>query len=168
MARFDRTHTRFPLLTRLLAVGVLLQVPLLTGCGTIMQGSTQQIGISSVPTSAQVTVNGAQRGTTPLVLDLKRKDTQLITVSLEGYAPYEIPLTRSVSGWVWGNLVFGGLPGLAVDAITGGLYKLTPEQVSAQLQASGVEVAQGGDVVLVTVVLQAEAGWERVGSLERE
>jgi hypothetical protein len=35
---------------------------------------------------------------------------------------------------VWANLVFGGIPGLAVDAITGGLYKVAPEEVTATLK----------------------------------
>jgi len=32
-----------------------------------------------------------------------------------------------------GNIVFGELIGLAVDAMSGGLYNLTPTQISAQL-----------------------------------
>lgn len=92
------------LLTRFLMVLTLLaQLLLLTACGTIMLGSTQQIGVSSVPTGARVTVNGSQHGVTPLVLDLRRKDRQVISVTMDGYAAYEVALTRSVSGWVWGN-----------------------------------------------------------------
>jgi hypothetical protein len=78
-------------------------------------------------------------------------------------------LTRSVSGWVWGNIVFGGIIGLAVDAITGGLYKLSPEQVSAQLQrAGGDAAADGGDALVLTVILRPGPGMERVGTLQRE
>jgi len=33
-------------------------------CGTIMQGTTQQIGISSNPSNASVTINGQNHGTT--------------------------------------------------------------------------------------------------------
>ena len=79
--------------------------------------------------------------------------------------PFELPLRRSTSGWVWGNLVFGGLPGLAVDAITGGLYKLEPTQVNASLAARGVSVANGQDYLVVAVVLAPEIGWEKVGDL---
>ena len=89
-------------------------------------------------------------------------------MTLDGYAPFEMVLTRSISGWVWGNLVFGGRSGLAVDAITGGLYKLSPEQVSAQLARAELQVAEGGEVLVVTVVLRPEPGMERVGTLVRE
>lgn len=90
-------------------------------------------------------------------------------MSLDGYQPLEMGLTRSVSGWVWGNIVFGGIIGLAVDAITGGLYKLSPEQVSAQLQrAGGDAAADGGDALVLTVILRPGPGMERVGTLQRE
>jgi hypothetical protein len=108
------------------------------------------------------------RGVTPVIADLKRKDNHVIRVTLEGYQPFEMALTRSVSGWVWGNLVFGGLPGLAIDAITGGLYKLSPEQVTAQLQHDDAQVATGDDLLLVTVVMRPEPGMERIGTLQRD
>jgi hypothetical protein len=75
---------------------------------------------------------------------------------------------RSVSGWVWGNIVFGGLIGLAVDAIDGGLYNLTPNQVSGQLLADTAEVVLTGDGMYVAVVLAPQPGWEKVGQLERD
>ncbi|MDK2964381.1 MAG: hypothetical protein PWQ29_1775 [Verrucomicrobiota bacterium] len=43
---------------------------------------------------------------------------------MDGYLPDETTLTKKVSGWVRGNLVFGGLIGLAVDAISGGMAQL--------------------------------------------
>jgi len=108
------------------------------------------------------------RGVTPVIADLKRKDNHLIRVTLEGYQPFEMALTRSVSGWVWGNLVFGGIPGLAIDAITGGLYKLSPEQVMAQLQREDVQLTAGRDMLLVAVVMRPLPGMERIGTLQRE
>lgn len=143
-------------------------VLLLPGCASIMQGTSQQIAVGSSPTGARVTIDSAARGTTPVLVDLKRKDNHLIKVEADGFEPYEMALSRSVSGWVWGNIVFGGVVGLAVDAITGGMYKLSPEQVTAQLASSGARVAMEGDRLLLTVVLAPEPGWERVGMLERE
>jgi hypothetical protein len=139
----------------------------LTGCATIMQGSgSQGIGFASTPTSAKVTVDNQERGTTPTVVSLSRKDTHLVRIELSGYQPYETTLTRSVSGWVWGNLVFGGIPGLAVDAISGGLYKLSPEQVNGMLVTKTAQA--GSDDFMVTVVLHREPSWEKVGQLVRK
>jgi len=116
-----------------------------------------------------VSVDGQITGKTPIVSNLTRKDNHIIHLELAGYKPYDTTVTRSVSGWVWGNIVFGGLIGLAVDAINGGLYKLTPEQVSGTLISSGAAgIAPSRDGLYVTVVLSPQPGWQKVGQLERD
>jgi hypothetical protein len=115
-----------------------------------------------------VWVDKQQLGVTPTIAKLSRKDNHIIRMELAGYQPFEATITRSVSGWVVGNLVFGGLIGLAVDAISGGLYKLSPEQVAGQLAAQSASVQRVGGGIYVTVVLHPEAGWERIGTLARE
>ena len=55
-------------------------------------------------------------------------------IEKEGYQPVDILLTQSLYGWLWGNILFGGLIGLAVDFITGDAYDLEPELISANLQ----------------------------------
>lgn len=134
-------------------------------CATIMQGSRQEVSIASTPTGAKVTVNGQEMGNTPLVAKLRRKDKHAVRIEMDGYAPYEMALSRSTSGWVWGNIVFGGIPGLAVDAITGGLYKLKPEQIEGTLGANSVRVRQEKDVLVVAVVLRPDPSWERIATL---
>lgn len=131
-----------------------------------MHQTTQEVGISSSPTKAKVTINSLSHGETPVVAELKRKRYHLIRIELEGYQPYEATVTRKVSGWVWGNIVLGGLIGLAVDAISGGLYKLTPEQIAGELKQTNAAVSQVGDTVYLTVVLRPKAGWERIDSLK--
>jgi len=137
-------------------------------CGTIMQGSKQQVGISSNPSNADVTIDSQSKGTTPVTVDLKRKDSHMVRLELDGYEPYETTLTRKTSGWVWGNIVFGGLIGLAVDAAAGGMYKLTPEQISAEFRESqDSKISSKGtkDGLFITVVLEPDPSWEKVGSL---
>jgi PEGA domain len=136
-----------------------------TGCGTIMQGSRQQIAISSYPTGASVRVDTTAYGITPITVALRRKDHHIIQINLDGYQPFEITTARSTSGWVWGNIVFGGLIGLVVDASTGGMYKLTPEQVQATLSSGTAQITREKDVLFVSVVLQPAAGWEKIGML---
>ena len=141
---------------------------LLASCASIIHGTQQDIGISSSPTGAAVTIDSATHGTTPIVAKLTRKDNHIVRIELAGYQPYETTVTHSVSGWVWGNIVFGGLIGLAVDAISGGLYKLTPEQVSATLLAKSASVATTPDGLYLAVVLSPAPGWEKVGQLRHE
>jgi len=77
----------------------------------------------------------------------------------------EATLTRSVSGWVWGNIVIGGLIGLAVDAISGGLYTLGPEQIARVLTKEPIGTSMKQDTIYVAVVQQPEPTWQRVGTL---
>ena len=126
------------------------------------------MGISSNPSAAQVTVDGIQTGTTPVVAHLTRKDNHIVKIELAGYKPYEGTLTRRVSGWVWGNIVFGGLIGLAVDAINGGMYNLTPEQISGVLLANNAAVTPARDELYLVIVLKPEQGWQKIAQLQRE
>ena len=145
----------------------------LTGCATIMHGTSQDIGFQSSPTNAKVLVDGLPMGNTPVVAKLSRKDNHIVKMNLDGYQPFEATLTRGTSGWVWGNIVFGGLIGLAVDAMSGGLYNLTPNQISGQL--SGGVIPQGKpptamvtkDGIFITVVMHADPAWTRIGSLTK-
>jgi len=137
------------------------------GCGTIIHGTTQQVGVSSSPSGAEVVVDGVDQGSTPVTVDLSRKDKHTVKLSLDGYQPYEMIINRKVSGWVAGNIIFGGLIGLAVDAATGGMYKLSPEQVNAQLdqQATGQAIQTEERTIFITVVLQPDPEWQQIGSL---
>jgi len=140
----------------------------LTGCATIMQGTTQSIGIGSTPTGAKVTINNVLKGNTPLVVELKRKEHHIVKIELPGYMPYETAFSRSTSGWVWGNIVFGGIIGLAIDAMAGGLYKLSPTEVNAVLAKEGGASLYREDSLYIAVVLTPDPNWEKIGQLERK
>lgn len=140
----------------------------LAGCATIMHGSRQSIGIGSSPTGARVLVDKQLQGTTPVVAKLSRKDDHLVRLELDGYEPFETNLTRKISGWVLGNIVLVGLIGLTVDGITGGLYQLTPEQIQAEMKKVGVSMRLDQDMILITVTLQPQPNWTKVGQLQPE
>lgn len=133
-----------------------------------MHGSSQDLGISSSPTDATVSVDNQDKGKTPMVAKLSRKDNHIVKIQMAGYQPFEATVTRKVSGWVWGNIVFGGLIGLAVDAISGGLYALSPEQVAGQLAKQGASLSPTKDGVYVVLVRRPEAGWQLIGNLQPE
>ena len=137
------------------------------GCATIMHGSSQEIAIASQPTGAKVTVDNKELGVTPVTSKLARKGAHRITVTLDRDQPYDLTTTRHTSGWVWGNIVFGGLIGLAVDAITGGLYAINPKQVNGQLAKTGACARVENGALYVFLVPRADPGWERIGQLQR-
>ena len=143
----------------------LLLVCAVTACASIMHGTTQDVGISSSPTGATVTVDNQSTGQTPYIAHLSRKDNHVVKLDLPGYAPAEMTLTRKTSGWVWGNILFGGIIGLAVDAMTGGLYNLTPEQLAATLASQKASIAPVKDGFFVILVQRADGAWAKIGQL---
>ncbi len=153
--------------SRIIALGLPLVAGLIiASCATIMHGTSQDIGIMSKPTGATVIIDNKVQGSTPLVASLSRKSSHIVRINLEGYESFETTITRSTSGWVWGNIVFGGLIGLAVDAITGGLYKLKPEQIEGLMTEDLTsQLGNGSETIFVTVVLRPEPEWELIGSL---
>lgn len=142
-------------------------VLLFSNCATIIHGSRQSVSISSNPSKAFVTIDGKEEGKTPVTVDLSRKDHHTVEINLEGYMPYETKLTRKVDGWIAGNIVFGGLIGLAVDAMTGGMYKLSPEQIQADLISGNVALMKSDKGLYLTVVMNPDPNWEKIGQLER-
>ena len=113
-----------------------------------------------------MTVDGKILGHTPVTASLTRKDNHTIRIALAGYQPYEMNVTHHVSGWVWGNIIFGGLIGLAVDAITGGLYSLDSQQVMAQLAQAHSSAVIRRNGVYVLLVAAPDPTWERIASLQ--
>ena len=108
-------------------------IRLAVGCATIIHGSSQSIHVSSVPDSAEVWIDGARVGVTPTKLKLKRKDDYLITVKKAGYKDATTTIESSTSGWLFGNIIFGGLIGCGIDLIDGAAYQLSPDHVDINM-----------------------------------
>jgi hypothetical protein len=141
----------------------------LSNCATIIHGSKQDVGFSSNPTGASVTINGESFGKTPTVVKLQRKDTHAVKITLDGYLPYEVLLTRKVDGWIAGNIIFGGIIGLIVDAADGAMYKLSPEQLTAELrkESASTSFQEKKDGIFIGVTLTPNSNWEKIGTLEK-
>ncbi|GAB4230165.1 MAG: hypothetical protein Tsb0021_08170 [Chlamydiales bacterium] len=138
----------------------------LTGCATLMHGSMQSVGISSNPSNASVWVDKAYAGQTPMIAQLSRKKDHVVRIELEGYYPYEAAFSRKLSHWVFGNVVFGGIIGLAIDAVTGSIYMLTPDQIQAELRANNICYSKRSQDSFIAVVLEPDPSWKKIGNLE--
>lgn len=137
----------------------------LTSCATIMHGNMQLIGIASNPSNAQVWIDGFFVGDTPTFVKLTRRDNHVMRIELNGFVPYEAVFTKQLSGWVFGNIIFGGIIGLVVDSLSGAIYRLTPEEIQAELRAGNVQIDRSGDSTYVFFVLEPKASWEKVDQL---
>ena len=92
----------------------------LSGCATIMKDDSQPVAFSSEPDDAVVKLNSVARGKTPVTVMVKRSmsDT-IISIEKDGYKTETFPLEKSLSAMTFGNIIFGGIIGIGVDAATG-------------------------------------------------
>lgn len=114
-------------------VVLLLIASQLAACASIMNGTHQNIALSSNPPGATAKTNSGVQCLTPCVLSLERSANQTIMIEKEGYEQASAALAKSASGWLWGDLVVGGLIGLAIDFATGAAYKLDPAIINPTL-----------------------------------
>ena len=157
---------------------ILTVVGLFTCCASIIHGSNQAVDFSSQPSGAKITIDGKDYGFTPKSVDLKRrgrlkgeistKKEYAVKVELNGYYPYEIKIKREMDGWFLGNILFGGLLGIIIDASSGAMYKLTPDQVIAQIGKTTVmNINKADDKMYVAVALDIDPDWEKIGTMEK-
>jgi len=78
-----------PILALMVAGALLFQ-----SCMTIFHGTSQKIPMTSHPLGAKIIVDGEEMGSTPLILNLKRKRSHDIWIEKEGYNPFEIIIKR--------------------------------------------------------------------------
>jgi len=147
----------------------LLVLPLvfLSGCATIIGDSTQLVPISSTPSDASIVIvdeKGSQifKGSTPTNVTLEKSDgsywgkkSYTVEISKDGYETQSIPVNASANGWyIGGNLIFGGLIGwFILDPMNGGMYTLSPQQISSELneQMAHNNGAKDGSISIVLV-----------------
>jgi hypothetical protein len=144
---------------------------LFSGCASIVSGTKQPIKFSSQPSGADVVIDGVSRGRTPAEIDVSTKSAHAVRIELAGYKTYETKLERKMNGWIFGNIAFGGVIGVIVDASTGAMYGLTPREVDAHLKASGGgkrHAHLGRETIYVATVLKADPKWKKIGQLAKQ
>ena len=154
----------FKQLAAIAAVGLCLSV---SGCATIVHSGPRSIDIASTPPGAKVSIYDRSNSlvmtnTTPFVAQLSTKyayfkgQSYRLVFELPGHANAQATLDSSLSGWYFGNLVFGGLIGmLIVDPLTGAMYNLQPDKIEQHLTASQAQIIRSHDGILVILLAQA-------------
>ncbi|MBI4398160.1 MAG: PEGA domain-containing protein [Candidatus Omnitrophica bacterium] len=115
-----------------------------SGCATLVGGgSSEKVQIQSEPRGAEVFVDGISSGKTPVFVSLERRDSHQLKFKKEGYAEETRMTTKGTNGWLWGNLLVGGIIGILIDMSTGAAYKVDPKNIHVvltQVKASANEV----------------------------
>ena len=114
-------------------VSVFLCGMLVSGCATVINGTTQKVGVSSIPPGATVLIDNQQKIITPGTVWLARDQSHTFFFKKEGYQDDSFVITSGTSGWVWGNVIAGGLIGAVVDLSTGSARKLSQDSIHVSL-----------------------------------
>jgi hypothetical protein len=121
------------------------------GCASIISGRTAQVEIITNPPDAAVVIHDKHGQEviathTPATVELRRKDKFIwpakytATIEKPGYKPTTVPINQTVNPWVLGNVVAGGVIGLAIDNATGAAWK--PKVASIHQELEPIYVAQ--------------------------
>lgn len=99
----------------------------LSSCASIISGTSQEVAVNTKPSGAECDVerDGKTIGhidETPGSLVVTRANSDiLVECSKTGYEHTNATNENDVEAWAFGNLFFGGLIGLAVDAFSGAI-----------------------------------------------
>jgi len=119
-------------------IGALAAVLALGGCATVTRGTTDQVQIRSVPNGATATTSTGQRCTTPCMITVGRKDEFSVHFEKPGFISQDVQVKAQVSSAgeaaSAGNLIVGGIVGMATDASSGATLDHVPNPVSVELR----------------------------------
>lgn len=90
------------------------------GCATFLNDDHDMVAFSSEPDGATVLIDGVAMGKTPCTLPVPRKGfDKAVEFKRPGYKTVSYELKNGLNLAVAGNIIFGGVIGLGVDAISG-------------------------------------------------
>ena len=118
--------------------GTVLAAALLTGCATVTTGAKQSITLLSDPEGATCLMEregetiGAVSSTPGSVMVGKDKDPIEVACNKAGYLPGNRTVESTFQGATLGNVLIGGVIGVAIDAGSGAMNRY-PESVELTL-----------------------------------
>ena len=122
----------------ILACGVAAAAVSLSACATVTRGTSQKYSIDTTPTAASVSLSTGQTCVSPCNLKLKRKTGFVVKANKDGYQEASAVVDSRIRGGGVaggaGNIIAGGLIGIAVDASSGAMNDLTPNPLHLTLK----------------------------------
>lgn len=117
-----------------------------SGCATVVSGRSEDVAIRSYPPKAHVAVHNDEgemvaSGVTPMNVKLnrskglfKKPPRYQATLQKTGFQPKRVQIDPKFNPWALGNIVLGGPIGLAADAASGAVWRMTPDDINTELQ----------------------------------
>lgn len=140
------------------------------GCASIVHAGNRTVSMNTVPAGAKATIRKADSGVavhsgvTPLTVQLNPKggffrgQSYVVRFELQGFQASEVTIRSELSGWYWGNIVFGGLIGmLIVDPATGAMWNLSPKDVQSSLSANQASMVRDRNGFVVALISDVSA-----------
>ncbi len=144
-------------------IAMLVITIFLTGCASIVGQSLFPVTINSNPTEANVVIKDDKgmnvfTGKTPTTVTLAAGESYFhakvydLTFSKPGFAEQHSQIRAEISGWYFGNILFGGLIGfLIVDPITGKMWKLPTTTFANLSDTTASNVKKGASLQILTL-----------------
>jgi hypothetical protein len=112
---------------------------LVSGCASIVEGTTQSIAVTSSPVGGAACVLTSTEGTyyvtTPGNVTVhKTKNDLAVVCKRDGYQDANTTVPSHFNGATVGNVIAGGVIGIGIDAATGANYNY-PDSVNVPLVA---------------------------------
>lgn len=110
----------------------LVALPLIGGCATIVEGTDQTVTVISDPAGAECELRRdgeilAVVNPTPGSVSIdKSQDSVVVRCRLDGYEDSVGTLSADFQGMTFGNILFGGIIGVGVDAASGAMHEYEP------------------------------------------
>lgn len=136
-----------------------------SGCASIVHGGPRLITLNSSPAGATATISKqgtdvvVHRGTTPLTVSLDPKrgyfkgQSYSVSFALAGYQTATVQLRSEISGWYFGNILFGGLIGMViVDPATGSMWNISPNKITHALTSEQATMLESGNGFIVALL----------------
>jgi hypothetical protein len=153
---------------RAVGVSLLSAAALFTsGCASIVHNGPRSLAVNSQPSGATVTISKLDTGelvhggSTPMTVALSPKrgffkgQSYKLRMELAGYQSTEVSIRPELSGWYFGNILFGGLIGmLIVDPATGAMWNLSPDKIDRTLSSEHAELLKSGDGFIVVMAAE--------------
>ena len=136
---------------------------ILSGCASIVGKDSFPVSFQSNPEGANITIKDEKgrtmfSGRTPTMVTLSAGESYFhaksytVTFSKDGYDQQQITVKSTISGWYFGNIVFGGLIGLLiVDPITGKMWKLPETAIFGNLSSGSASNEEDRSLKIVTL-----------------
>jgi hypothetical protein len=108
-----------------------------TGCATVMNGTSQAVTFRSDPDGAVMKLVTGPTCTTPCKFEMKRGADSTATYTRAGYKSVEVYIQSRMGGSTFGNILAGGVIGAVVDGSNGASNRLYPNPVYVRLVPEG-------------------------------